>query len=335
MENALEFLGRYGYTVLFVFVLAEQIGLPIPALPILLTAGALAGLGRLSLLAAIIVAVLAALAGDALWYGFGRVRGRSVLNLVCRVSLEPGSCIRRSQDGFARHGPRILLFAKFVPGLCTAAPPLVAVFRMPFLRFLLWDAAGALLWAGSLVGAGYLFRTQLEDIALFATRLGIGSIILLGSGLAVYVASRYIGRRRFLRGLRTRRITPVELMRKVESAEDVIVADLRHALDLDIAPVKIPGAIRILPDELARRHQELPRDRNIVLYCSCPNEATSVHMALELRRRGIVRVHPLAGGFQGWQSEGFPVEPIVVPSVDPAHVRLEKISLDSGVESRV
>lgn len=314
MDKALQLLSQYGYVVLFVFTLAEQIGLPIPALPVLLAVGVLAGMGRISLPLAVLVAVLGAVTSDVLWYGLGRLRGRSVLNLVCRVSLEPDACVRRAQDGFSQHGTRILLFAKFIPGLSTVAPPLVGMLRLHFFRFLFWDTAGAVLWAGSWIGAGYLFRAQLEDLAVFATRLGVIAIVLLTGALVLYVLSRYIRRRKFLHRHRISRIAPNELMQKLASAEDVMVADLRHALDLGIEPVKIPGALHVLPEDLARRHQEMPRDRDIVLYCSCPNEVTSARMALELRRLGISRVRPLAGGFEAWRSAGFPVEPLAAPS---------------------
>jgi len=316
MSDAFQFLVLYGYAFLFVFVLAEQIGLPIPAVPILLAMGALAGLGHFSVWPAILLGALGAVIGDLLWYALGRLRGRSVLNLVCRVSLEPDSCVRRTQEAFQRHGVRVLLFAKFVPGLSTAAPPLASLSKMPFLRFLFWDAAGALLWTGSFTGAGYLFRAQLEDVALYAARLGVGLGVLLGGSLALYVIHKYVERRKFLRQIRGARISPEELMKRIGDGENLFVADLRHQLDLEGAPVRIPGAVQFSPDDLARRHRDLPRDREIILYCSCPNEATSAHMTLELRRRGIIRIRPLAGGFEAWRKCGFPVEPLTPSSAD-------------------
>ena len=268
MEQALQFLHRQGYAVLFAAVFAEQIGLPIPAIPILLAVGALAGAGEFSFAAALLVAALAALLGDFIWYQFGRRRGHSVLNLLCRISLEPDSCVRRTEEVFARHGARALLFAKFAPGLSTAAPPLAGMFGMCPSRFLAWDGAGTLLWVGAFSGAGYIFSAELERIAAWALRLGAWLLVLLGSALAGYLAWKYAHRQRFLRQLRIARITPEELMRKLEAGEDVVVVDLRHSLEFEAYNVKVRGALHLLPEELDRRHQEIPRDRDVVLYCT-------------------------------------------------------------------
>ncbi len=268
MDQVIQFLLRHGYAVLFVFVLAEQIGLPLPAVPVLLAVGALAGTGQLSFPAALLVAAAAALLSDFAWYHLGRRRGHSVLNLICRIALEPDSCVRRTENIFSRHGARALLFAKFVPGLSVAAPPLAGMLRMPRLRFLLWDGAGALLWAGSYSGLGYLFSEQLERVGAFALRLGTGLGVLLGAALAAYLLWKYVERRRFLRRLHIARITPEELQQKLAAGQEIAVVDLRHALEFDADSMKVPGALHLLPEELDRRHQEIPRDRDVVLYCS-------------------------------------------------------------------
>lgn len=215
---------------------------------------------------------------------------------------------RRSPEALFRSGARLLLFAKFVPGLNLAAPPLVAVFRMPLSQFLLWDTGGTLLWAGGFIGLGFLFRTELERIGALAVRFGVAAVALLVFALTLYIARKYHQRRKFLRQLRADRITPEELNSKMAAGEEMIVVDLRHPLDFEREPSKLPGALRLLPEELERRHQEIPRDRDVVLYCTCPNEATSARMAFALQRRGITKVRPLAGGFEAWRRRGFPVE---------------------------
>lgn len=309
MDHAIHFLLRHGYTILFLVVLAEQLGLPIPAVPMLLAMGALAGSGKLSYSLALLVAVSASLISDVIWYELGLRRGRSILRRVCRISLEPDFCVRRTENAFARFGPRVLLFAKFVPGLNVAAPPLVAMFRMPLARFIAWDGAGAFLWSVTYSSLGYVFRKQIEQAGAFAARLGAASVGLLAAVLILFIGWKYLQRRRFLRRLQVARITPEELMRKLESGEDIVVADLRHPLDFEADRVKVPGALRLLPEELDGRHQEIPRDRDVVLYCNCPNEATSAGVALQLQRFGITRVRPLAGGFEAWRAQGFPIEP--------------------------
>ncbi len=268
MNETLQFLLRHGYAVLFGFVFAEQIGLPLPAVPILLAMGALAGTGEFSWALALLLAVLASLLSDLIWYELGRRRGHSVLNLLCRISLEPDSCVRRTENVFARHGGRTLLFAKFVPGLSIAAPPLAGMFRMRLSRFLVWDGTGGLLWAGAFTGAGFLFSAQIERVAKLALRLGAWLVVLLVGALAAYIAWKYFERQRFIRRLRIARITPEELRRKLEAGEDIMVIDLRHSLEFEADSVRVPGALHVLPDELDRRHQEIPRDRDVVLYCT-------------------------------------------------------------------
>jgi membrane protein DedA with SNARE-associated domain len=268
MNETITFLLRHGYAVLFGFVFAEQLGLPIPAIPVLLAMGALAGGGHFSLVVAIPVALLAALLSDIIWYQLGRLRGHSVLNLLCRISLEPDSCVRRTETAFADHGSRALLFAKFIPGLSTAAPPLAGIFRMRLPWFLAWDAAGTLLWVGTFVGAGYLFSAELERIAAIALRLGTWLVAVLAGALAAYIGWKYVQRHRFIRKLRIARITPAELMRKLEAGEEIVVVDLRHSIEFEADGAGVPGALRFSPDELERRHREIPRDRDVVLYCT-------------------------------------------------------------------
>jgi membrane protein DedA with SNARE-associated domain len=268
MHAVLQFLLRHGYLLLFGFVFAEQIGLPIPAIPILLGAGALAGWGSFSFAIALVVAAVAAMLSDLIWYELGRRRGHSVVTLICRVALEPDSCVRQTTEVFGRYGSRALLFAKFIPGLNTAAPPLAGLARVSRKRFLLFDGAGSLVWAGLFLTLGYLFSPQLEQIANWGSRLGAWMLALLAGGLAGYVCWKYWHRRRFLRMLQASRITPDELRRRLEGGEDVMIVDVRHALEWELEGVKLPGALQLQPGELQLRHLEIPRDREIVLYCS-------------------------------------------------------------------
>jgi len=268
MKQLISFLLQHGYWVVFASVLAEQIGLPLPSTPILLAMGALAGLGRLSFAAALAIGVAASLAADTLWYWLGRKRGYSVLNLLCRIALEPDSCVRKTENVFARYGAGSLLFAKFVPGLSTAAPPLAGLFRMPLMRFWLADGTGAAFWVGAFSGAGFVFREQLEYAAEWGLGLGRWLGIVLLALLAVYILWHFWQRQRFLRKLRVARIAPDELLRKLEAGEELMIVDLRTALDVEAEGHKIPGALRMAPEELEARHQEIPRDRDIILYCT-------------------------------------------------------------------
>jgi membrane protein DedA with SNARE-associated domain len=261
-------LVHYGYAVVFGWVFAEQIGLPIPAVPILLAAGAVAGTGRLSVVLVLVMAAVASLVSDSIWYGIGRIGGGRVLGLLCRIALEPDSCVRRTEDTFGRQGARSLLIAKFVPGFSTAAPPLAGIVRMPLPRFVVFTGLGGLIWAGVFVGLGWVFSYQLELVASYAMRLGSGLIALLAAALAAYVAWKYILRQRFLRRIRIARITPEELKAKLDAGEELLVVDVRHRIDFEAEPAIIPGALHMMIEELEARHHEIPREREIVLYCS-------------------------------------------------------------------
>ena len=268
MNETIHFLIEHGYALLFAWVLLEQIGLPVPAIPLLLAAGALAGSGRMDLALAVGLAVIAALVADLFWYYLGRYRGSRVLKLLCRISLEPDSCVRRTEEVFTRHGAHSLLIAKFVPGLNTAAPPLAGIFRMPVSRFMLFDGLGAFVWAATCAGLGYLFSDQLEQIAAYALRWGSSLVVVLVGSLAAYVLWKYVQRQRFLYRLRIARISPKELLERLTAGDEVMIVDLRQPLDVEALPYMVPGAIRMAMEELEKRHQEIPRDRDIVLYCS-------------------------------------------------------------------
>ena len=265
LEQAADFLIRHGYAVLFGWVLLEQMGLPIPAAPLLIAAGALARAGKMNLTFAVALAFVAVILADLFWYSLGRYRGGRILKLLCRISLEPDSCVRRTENLFVRRGVHALLVAKFVPGLNTAAPSLAGIFRMPVRRFMVYDSLGALFWVVTVTSLGLMFSDQLEQIAL---RWGGWLVAVLAGSLAAYVLWKFIQRRRFLRRLRIARITPKELMDKLTAGENISIVDLRQPMDIEAFPQMIPGALRIAMEEIEERHGEIPRDRDVVLYCS-------------------------------------------------------------------
>jgi membrane protein DedA with SNARE-associated domain len=261
-------LAEYGYVLLFLFVLAEQIGLPIPAVPALLGIGALAGTGRTSIALALGTALAGSLPPDIIWYELGRRRGNRVLVLLCRISLEPDSCVRRTENLFLQRGKNALLIAKFFPGLSTVAPPLAGMVGIPRAQFLALDIAAAILWAGAWMGLGYLFSDALEMVAMRAARLGNSIGLLAAAALVGYILYKLVQRQRFLRSLRVARITPEELERRLRSVDAPAVIDTRTILDVEALPQMIPGALWIPAEEITRRAAELPRGRELVLYCS-------------------------------------------------------------------
>src|SRR4030081_3992344 len=199
MHRTLEFLLHHGYALLLGWVFAEQLGLPVPSMPLLLAAGALAGTGHLNFLASLFYVMLAAVAADTLWYQLGRVKGIRILQLLCKISLEPDSCVRRTEGVFSRQGARSLVFAKFLPGVGAVAPPLAGVFHMRLARFMMFDSMGTLLWAGTFLGAGFVFSGQIEQIAAHLAYFGGNMGAVLVTAFALYIAYKFIARQRFLR----------------------------------------------------------------------------------------------------------------------------------------
>lgn len=268
LHQALARVAQHGYLLLFAWVAAEQLGLPIPAVPILVAAGVLSAMGQLSFLNALALAVLACLIGDAAWYGIGKWRGRAVLATLCRITLEPESCVRRSSDFIARYGGRSLVFAKFVPGISTVAVPLAADSGVSVPAFLFYDILGSVLYTGAFLAVGHLMGDRLDRLTYLAQSMKSVMAALAVAGALGIVAWRYHQRRSFLKELRVARIAPEEVLRMIQSEEPPFIVDLRHPLDVLPDPRVIPGAVRMTPDELAGRHDEIPRDRQIILYCT-------------------------------------------------------------------
>ncbi len=266
IARTLAFVERHGSALLFLWVLAEQSGIPVPSIPLLLAAGALVHAGRLQAAPALLSCTVAALMADTIWFALGRRRGRQVLGLVCRLSLEPDSCVRKTENAFLKYGMSALLLSKFIPGLNAVAAPLAGHSKNSYLRFLAYDAAGALTWSGAYIAVGYAFSEQLETAFAFAARMGANLLLLAGALLAAWIGWKVLQRRRFLRRLAIARITPRELQQRLTAGEQLFIIDLRSGLDRE--PALIPGAVRISPDELTSRSQEIPRDREIILFCT-------------------------------------------------------------------
>jgi membrane protein DedA with SNARE-associated domain len=268
MHRTLEFLLHHGYVLLLGWVFAEQMGLPIPSMPLLLAAGALAGTGHLSFFASLFYVVFAALVADSIWYELGRRKGIRILQFLCKISLEPDSCVRRTEGVFSKQGARSLLLAKFLPGLGTVAPPLAGIFHMRPRRFLLFDAAGSLLWSGTFLGLGFVFSGEIERVAEYLASLGGWLLVLLLAAFAAYLTKKFVARQRFLRELRISRITVDELKQKIDAREELVIVDLRHSVDFEADPETIPGAFRMDSKELEEKNDRLPRDREVILYCT-------------------------------------------------------------------
>jgi membrane protein DedA with SNARE-associated domain len=259
---------QHGYLFLFSYVLLVQAGMPLPSDPLLLIMGALAGDHFYSLGLSLGIAVLASLLGDCIWYELGRLRGRSVLGVICRFSLEPDNCVRKTESSFAKRGASALLFAKFVPGMGLVAMSLSGMIRMSRIRFLLFDGAGSMLWAGAYLGAGFVFHREVNAVLLFLGLLGRRAGLIVGLLIGLYLGFKYLQRQLFLRELRINRISAENVLGLIRSGEQPTIVDLRHPAEIEREGVKLPGAVILRPDDLRSRSGEIPRDQEIILYCT-------------------------------------------------------------------
>ncbi|HEY2861274.1 MAG TPA: VTT domain-containing protein [Terracidiphilus sp.] len=313
----------YGYVLLFGWVLVEQLGVPLPAVPVLLAAGALSAEGQIGLPLALMYGLLACLISDSTWFFVGRRYGHHVLSLLCRLSLEPNLCVNRTRTRLGRRRQVTLLFGKFVPGVATLSAPLAGQSGMPFAEFLTLDFFGSLLWVSSFLLGGRLFGDALKRDPGLLAWVGRFSGALLVLGVMAFFVARVIRRRMMLRQLVKARLEPEELWLQIQNGDEVYIIDLRHPLEQLTDPFTLPGALRVAPDDLAARVIEIPRDRDIVLYCTCPNEETAAHTALKLQKLGVERIRPLRGGYAGWKSLGYPMD--AIPPLNPPQAQLVQL----------
>lgn len=263
-----EFLRAYGYPLIFLAVLGENLGLPLPSFAVVLAAASLAAETRFTLAGIAAVTLAAALLGDAVWYILGRFRGRPILRVLCSISLNPDSCVSRTENLFERHGLKSLLVAKFVPGLNTVAPPLAGMLEISPLRFLLFDFAGTGLWTASAIGIGWIFRLQLMALMDWMNtfgKFGLALLAVLLSGWAVY---KWVERRRFYRLIERSRISAPELKELLDRGENIVVVDLRSDLTYRVDGLKVKGALHIPPHQFDSRFKEIPTGRTVVMYCT-------------------------------------------------------------------
>lgn len=308
MQEMIRLITQYGLALVFANVLVEQIGLPLPAIPTLIIAGALAVDGKLSALAVFGVAFVACSIADLIWYAVGRVYGRRVIRVLCRISLSPDSCVRQTEYRFERWGGLTLVLAKFIPGLSTIAPPLAGAMRLGWPSFLILNSLGVAIWAGVAIGAGMLFHAEIIRLIVRLESLGSIALDLIGVLLAAYIAIKWWERRRFYKMLRMARISVGELRRLMDAGKEPMIVDVRAPVVRELDRRFIPGALTMEIAEVDRRLQQLPTDREIIFYCTCPNEASAAYVAKKLIALGYTRVRPLQGGLDAWIDAGYDVE---------------------------
>jgi membrane protein DedA with SNARE-associated domain len=268
METLTAYVLDYGLPLVFGFVLLEQLGAPVPSLTVLIVVGALSVQRNVPAWPALVVAVLASVIADVIWYALGRSRGHSILKTICKISLSPDSCVRQTESLFERWGLPSRLVAQFVPGFSTIAPPMAGVIGSRFSAFLLFDTGGALIWAGVGVAAGMVFHRAIDRALGLLASLGSGALVIFGVALIAWIAFKWWQRRRFYKFLRMARITVDELCALIDEGKSPVVVDVRTAGARTADPRRIAGAVVMTVDEVDRRVAELPREREIILYCT-------------------------------------------------------------------
>lgn len=303
MQTLMTLITLYGLWLVFANVLIEQAGAPIPAYPVLILTAALAVDAGEPLWPIVLLAVLAALIADGLWYWAGRRIGPRVLRIVCRLSLSPDSCISVTRNLYQRWGAPSLMVAKFIPGFASVATTLAGEGRMPLPRFVLFDGLGALLWASVAVLLGALFHNAINEVLLTLEQLGRIGIALLLAALLAFIASKWWQRQRFLKEIRMARISVPELRELIDSGQPLTLLDVRPSAHRE-RDGWILGAQPV--SDVAELNGEATGE--VIIYCSCPNEASAAMLARQLKARGYSRVRPLAGGLDAWRAEGLPVQ---------------------------
>jgi membrane protein DedA with SNARE-associated domain/rhodanese-related sulfurtransferase len=306
-QQLLEAISQYGVTAVVFNVLLNQIGLPMPAVPTLIVAGAFVANGQIPLVPLFSASVAACVVADSGWYLVGQIFGIRVLKTLCRISLEPDSCVSQTQSRFERWGVNSLVIAKFVPGLATIAPPLAGAMRIGWLRFIFLSTLSAALWVGAGLTAGALFRSQIEALLIYLDRFGAMALLAALILLSAYVAFKWWERRRFYKTLRMARISVAELNELMRAGAAPLIIDVRSSTARALEPRWIPGALPISLPEVGLHVKDLPRDRDIILYCTCPSEASAARVAKILMNHGFRRVRPLLGGLDAWVAAGYSV----------------------------
>jgi membrane protein DedA with SNARE-associated domain/rhodanese-related sulfurtransferase len=302
------FYAEYGLPILFVVVLVQQLGLPIPAFPLLILAGARAFADPAHAVWALVLCIIASGVGNYLWFRAGRRYGYKVLAAVCRMSLSPDSCVRQAETAFERYGSGALVLARFLPGLGMVAPPLAGGFGVKASAFLVYTGVGSALWAAVGLALGWAFHAQVELLLEAVATLGNQVIVGVAALVALYVAHRAFRRWWLRKTLSAARISVAELHEMLSRGDDVLLLDVRSRTHRKLDTRSIPGSRPIDLDDLGHALTGIPRDREIVVYCACPNEASAARVAMQLRRRGVRRIRPLAGGIDAWAMAGHALE---------------------------
>jgi membrane protein DedA with SNARE-associated domain/rhodanese-related sulfurtransferase len=320
MANLISLLQEYGVLIVFIVVLVEQMGAPLPAYPVLIVSGALAvDKGGASLAGVLAISLAACMLADFFWFRAGRHYGKRILKLLCRISLSPDYCVSQTEDNFRKWGPKSLIVAKFIPGFNTIGPPLAGAMGTRVSVFFSFSALGGLLWSLTGVSIGAYFHANVDEVLDMLATMGSTALSVLGTLLALFVLFKYVERRRFQRAMRTERISVDQLKDLLADGHEPVLIDARSATAQQMDP-PVPGALLLNGDPL-KIVNALPRDRHIVVYCSCPNDVTAATVAKQLQQHGYTLARPLHGGLEAWNTAFADERTLVIAEQIPADAR--------------
>ncbi|WP_158940305.1 DedA family protein/thiosulfate sulfurtransferase GlpE [Burkholderia sp. S171] len=308
---------RYGPAIVFFNVMGAALGLPVPAMPTLIVVGAsvammgVNGQALLPHLALMLgIATLGGVLGDLVWFQGGRRYGDRTLKTICKLSLSRDTCVKKTERFFGQWGVRVLLVAKFIPGLSLVSVPLAGAMGVRMRSFIAHDGVGVALWAAVGLAVGVVFAAELDMVFAMIARLGKQALLVVAIALAFYVAYRYWRRKMLMKTLETARITVDELYALMENQPLPAIFDIRSAEKRVLDPFVIPGSVFADERELQKIVESYQPDQKIIIYCSCPNEVSAAWMAKALRNAGFKDVVPLTGGLDAWRLAGLDLKPL-------------------------
>ncbi|HKW54757.1 MAG TPA: rhodanese-like domain-containing protein [Stellaceae bacterium] len=282
-----------------------------------MTAAALVSESRYQIPAIVLAGVAGSFIPDLALYWSGGRHGRRILALLCKVSLSPDVCVRQTETAFAKLGPWSLLFAKFVPGLSSLSVAMAGVTKLPLPAFLLLNGMGALVFVSVPVALGRIFQEQIAGLLAALARVGAWGVAIVLVALALYLLARWWRRQAFIRRLRMARITVGDLRRLIDEGPRPLILDVRSKV-ARAEDGMIPGALSAHPTDIDPVVMAYAHDREVVVYCACPNEASAATAAMHLRRAGFTQIRPLLGGITAWMEAGYPVEREMLDAASPA-----------------
>ena len=301
MPNFIQLLQEYGVLIVFAIVLVEQIGLPIPAYPILIVAGALSIDGDFSWPTVLAAAVFACVISDGFWFRMGRHYGKRILKLLCRISLSPDYCVSQTEDSFTRWGPKMLIVSKFIPGFNTIASPLAGAMGTKYTTFLGYSVLGGVLWSGTGIAIGAFFHSSIDSVLTTVSNLGSTALMVLLALLTLFIAYKYVERKRFRQSTQIDRVTVDDFKQLLEQGHEPVLIDARSKTAQMMEPA-IPGALLFNGGTPGVDIVALDKRRHVIVYCSCPNDVTAAQVAKELKAHGFTLARPLHGGLDAWNA---------------------------------